>query len=124
MEEFDQEKFQFYLQAKFYFSENLLFSTIVRQPDTKYIHELKQKMTKNQIEQLYNHFHLNSICNYSITQSEIAVKIWQAWRHFFNTYFPKKNITIEITDSIGEIILYVYDVSDSQPIEFNKDFKN
>ncbi len=54
----DIEKFNFYLQAKFEFYEDILFSNLVRKPLIAEINKLKNEMKKYEMEKFYNHFHL------------------------------------------------------------------
>lgn len=105
----DREKYQFYLNAKFEFCESLLFSNLVRKPSTSELFKMKSKLNKNEIERLYNHFHISAISENINKQREYAIEIWKIWRLFFIKEMRDKNIVIEIHDSGNEIIIYVYE---------------
>ena len=47
MEEFDNEKFEFYLNGKFYFCDEILFSMVVKQPQAQEIILLKKYTQSN-----------------------------------------------------------------------------
>lgn len=104
----DEDKFNFYLNAKFEIVHSLLFSNIIRKPSSKEITELKEKMSFLQIERLYNHIHLSALSAEKDTQVECAIKIWKKWRQFFNHNLKNCKIIIEISDHELETIIYVY----------------
>jgi hypothetical protein len=108
-QEDDLEKFKFYLGAKFEFCHGILFSNVVRKPSFEELAGITQKMRKNEIERLYNHFHMSSITDNITRQNHYCIEIWKQWRFFFNQNMPKKQIIIEIIDQISEIIIYVYE---------------
>jgi|LakMenE01Jun11ns_1017448.scaffolds.fasta_scaffold9605231_2 hypothetical protein len=110
MNQIDKEKLEFYLDAEFYFQDGILFSNIVRKPSREELNSMKEKNSKQQIEKLYNHFHLQAISEDPKTQREVAVQIWNAWRHFFSIHYPEKEMVIEIHDFNIETIMYVYEI--------------
>src|SRR5262245_46222496 len=105
----DLEKLKVYLGAKFEFFNHILFSNVVRKPALPQLLEISQKMNKNEIERLYNHFHMSSITDNIIRQKQYCIEIWSQWRSFFNKHMPEKQIIIEIVDQTSEIIMYVYE---------------
>ncbi len=105
----DLEKLEFYINAKFEFCESLLFSNLVRKPSSSELAKIKSMATKNEIERLYNHFHLASISDNIAKQRKCAAEIWKAWRSFFIKEMKDKNIAIEIYDSNEEVIIYVHE---------------
>jgi hypothetical protein len=109
MQEFDLEKLKSYIANKFYFYEGILFSNIVKQPNSTELNNLKKNYTKQQFEKLYNHFHLNGITEDPNSQRQFAVQIWTDWRDFFSANYPDKVIIIDIIDFGIEVILYVYE---------------
>lgn len=105
----DLEKFEFYLKAKFEFCDSLLFSNLVKKPAYTQIKELKNKLSKFEIERLYNHFHISAISKNIKKQREYATEIWKKWRSVFDQEMQDRNIVIEIHDLMNEIIIYVYE---------------
>jgi hypothetical protein len=111
MQEFveDLEKYCFYLNAKFDFFENLLFSNLVQKPSSAELYKIKSKLKKQEIERLYNHFHISAISENINKQREYVVELWKNWRSFFDTKMQDKTIIIEIYDSGNEVIVYIYE---------------
>ena len=105
----DLEKYQFYLDAKFEFHESLLFSNLVKKPSLTDFIDIRSKLRKNEIERLYNHFHISAISENINKQREYVIEIWKKWRLFFEQEMQGKNIVIEIYDSENEVIIYVYE---------------
>lgn len=105
----DLEKYQFYLNAKFEFYDSLLFSNLVKKPSSSELVKIKSKLKKNEIERLYNHFHMSAVSANINKQREYAIEIWKKWRLFFVKEMLDKNVIIEIYDSGYEIIIYAYE---------------
>jgi hypothetical protein len=105
----DIEKLNFYLNAEFFFIDDLLFSNLVYTPNLNKIKSLKTKYSKIEIEQLYNHFHLEALSDNIETQRKFSIELWQKWRAFFNDHMKTKSIAIEIHDAVNEIIIYLYE---------------
>ena len=111
-QEDDLEKLSFYLAAKFELHESILLSSLVKNPSDSERKDLMLRFKKNEIERLYNHFHMSAISENLIMQKEYALVLWSKWRMFFDMKMPEKNIIIEISDQKFEIIIYVYDVTE------------
>ena len=110
-QEDDLEKLSFYLAAKFELHESVFLPSLVINPSYKEIKDLFLKLKKNEIERLYNHFHMSAISENLIMQKEYALVLWSKWRMFFDREMPERNIIIEISDQKCEIIIYIYDVT-------------
>jgi len=108
----DLECFDEYLNLKFYFFENILLSDVKNTPNKDEFLELKKKMSKFQIEQHYNHFHMSFISWDIQKQMDFSIQIWKKWRTFFSEKMPSKNIVIQIDDYGKEVILYVFEIAD------------
>lgn len=105
----DLEKLQFYMNASFEASEGVLFSNLVKKPSHTELKEMLVTIGKCELEQLYNHFHMNAISENFCRQREYAELLWKEWRSKLSSQFPNKKTVIEINDNGQEIILYIFE---------------
>ena len=102
----DLEKLDFYLNAKFEFTESILVSNLVIIPERTEFIKMLNTLNKYEIEMLYNHFHMSSITEDINRQRKYVVLIWNRWRLFFEKNMSEKNIIIKINDSNFEVVIY------------------
>ena len=106
----DDEKLKFYLGANFFIYEKYLFSNLVRKPSPADLQELNKSMSIEDIEKLYNHFHMSALTEDIEIQRKLAAEISTKWRLFIDKELPNEPVSIRIAEEEGEVVIYVFRV--------------